>query len=176
MDLEKLNLQVDLPMIAREAYSLIEQVGLDVANNQLCLMHSASCVNKWHDGTGSLHQKSLFPKPNEFDFTIINSALLSLYLGETLKKIQSEKIVFRARLMLMHPRSCYSWHRDSADRLHLAITTNEHCRIAFDKGTYHIPADGYFYHTRTTQFHSAFNGSMKESRLHLVISYLEKAM
>lgn len=163
---EKLNNFFDLIKLRADCEYLVKTIGYDDVNNQLCLMHSHKCNNLWFDGTGSLRLKSIIMQ--ESDYSIINKNLNNLYIGKILQELVLKFKISRARLMLMKPKSCYSWHRDYCNRLHIAIETNNNCRMAFENGCYHIPNDGFLYRTYTTQFHSAFNGDNKESRLHLV--------
>lgn len=78
--------------------------------------------------------------------------------------------VYRARLLTMHPRSCYSIHVDDNPRLHIAIKTHRQARFIFTNPPVlrHIPADGHIWWVDTTQEHSAMNGSL-EDRIHLVM-------
>jgi hypothetical protein len=163
---QKLDISFNISQLQTECTKLISEIGVDSLNNQLCLMHSSKCQHVWFDGTGSLRLKST--QMNENDYSIINKNLANWYLGDVLKELVIRFNISRARLMLMKPRYCYSWHRDSCNRLHIAINTNKNCLLAFENGCFHIPTDGFLYRTITTQFHSAFNGDNKESRLHLV--------
>lgn len=166
---EKLSLSVDINKLKNECDSLLKTVPLHEHEKQICLMHSANCQNKWYDGTGSLSKKySHATIPSEKSFNIVNEELKGSYIEDILKNLSKMYTIHRARLMMLYPKSCYSWHRDVSKRIHIAVNTNENCRLVFEQGSFHIPADGYAYLTDTTQFHSAFNGSLTDSRLHLV--------
>ena len=173
---EKLPVSYDIDKLKDEVEQLISNVGIEQSTNQICLMHSTRCQNQWYDGTGNLTLKNQIKQSNlqDLDYSIINKNIADMYLGSILKVLKAQYKICRARIMIMQPKSCYSWHQDTLPRLHIAIKTNEHCRMAFETGTWHIPADGFVYATKTTNFHSAFNGSFDSQRIHLVMSYNKK--
>lgn len=78
--------------------------------------------------------------------------------------------VFRTRIMLSRPKSCYSIHRDYSPRLHLPLITNKQCNFVFTNPAQliHMPADGRTYWVDTRNEHTFMNGSL-ENRLHLVM-------
>lgn len=165
---EKLDFLVDLTQLKSNIDSLVKEPGFNPKDHQLCLMHSLNCNMLWHDGTGSLSTKYHNGiRLDERSYNIINDSLKGTYLFSMLTDLQKRYNAYRARIMKLRARSCYSWHKDNSKRIHIAINTNEHCRIAFESGTWHIPADGYAYSADTTLLHTAFNGS-QEDRLHLV--------
>jgi hypothetical protein len=84
--------------------------------------------------------------------------------------------VYRARLMTMHPRTCYSIHADNNPRIHIAIKTHRQARFIFTSPPTlrHIPADGHIWWVDTTKEHSAMNGSL-EARIHLVACLVNTA-
>jgi len=173
MTVTKLDLRIDIDRLRNNTLSLIDQIPLDEKDKQLCLMHSDVCQNKWYDGVGTLNKRyPRNPIPFESSFNIINEELNGTYIEEALKLISKTHTVSRARLMMLDPKSCYSWHRDVSQRIHIAIETNPHCFLAFETGCIHIPADGNAYLADTRQYHSAFNGSSSASRMHLVVNYV----
>lgn len=168
---EKLVHQFDIDHLQKDCQTLISKVGFDQDNSQICLQHSSQCQNKWHDGTGSLPKK--YPNFDVFrtidtNYVIINDEIKHTYIFTVLSELGKHFSIFRCRLMCLRPRSCYSWHYDQTCRLHIALKTNQHCRMVFENGSWHIPADGAVYLTNTTQWHSAFNGGFSE-RIHLVL-------
>lgn len=78
--------------------------------------------------------------------------------------------VYRTRIMLSRPKSCYSIHRDYSPRLHLPLVTNDQCYFLFTEPErmIHMPADGKTYWVDTRGRHTFLNGSL-ENRLHLVM-------
>lgn len=84
-----------------------------------------------------------------------------------INSIMEEHKLTRTRLMRMKPKSCYLWHNDLTQRLHIPIVTNEHCFLLLDSDRIHIPATGEAYVMNTTKKHTALNCS-KENRIHIV--------
>lgn len=81
--------------------------------------------------------------------------------------ILKEYKVYRARIMTLMPKSCYSYHRDYSKRLHIPLITNEKCFLIVDKEVIHLPADGKVHIIDTTLQHTAVNAST-EPRTHLI--------
>lgn len=77
--------------------------------------------------------------------------------------------LYRSRLMVIQPRTCYSIHTDRTPRVHIAIDTHPHARFVFVEPPIvkFIPPDGKLWWVDTTQEHTAFNGSLKP-RIHFV--------
>jgi len=109
-------------------------------------------------GTGRLvdldHSEKDFVVPlwPQLDYT--NSVLE--YLG-----------VYRARLMNMAPKSCYTYHKDPTKRVHIPLITNENCFMVIEDRCYWYPADGNFYLADTTKPHTFVNAS-RDWRLHII--------
>ena len=78
--------------------------------------------------------------------------------------------VFRTRIMLARPKSCYSIHKDYSPRLHLPLVTNTECNFLLTDPLqmFHLPADGTTTWVDTRNRHTAMNGST-DPRLHLVM-------
>ena len=89
-----------------------------------------------------------------FDIPYINSIMI-------------EHDLSRTRVMKMHKKTCYYWHNDVTQRLHIPVITNPHCFLVFEDGPVHLPATGEAYVIDTRKFHSAMNAS-KEDRIHIV--------
>jgi hypothetical protein len=79
--------------------------------------------------------------------------------------------VYRTRIMIMQPRSCYSIHSDTSPRLHIALKTRPQARFLFTTPPelVHIPTDGMVWWVDTRQEHTAINASL-ELRWHLLMS------
>ena len=73
----------------------------------------------------------------------------------------------RTRVMRMHPKTCYTYHKDHTKRLHIPLITNENCMFIIDDKIYRYPADGNYYVVDTTKKHTAVNASFEE-RIHIV--------
>jgi hypothetical protein len=76
----------------------------------------------------------------------------------------------RVRIMLSQPKTCLSWHRDTTDRLHYPIKTQEGCLMVIDNQVQFLAQDEWWY-TYTKVPHTAFNGS-RESRCHVVFTII----
>jgi len=81
--------------------------------------------------------------------------------------ILKENKVYRARVMRMKPKTCYTYHQDWTKRLHIPLITNDSCFLIVDKEVMNLPADGSIYIIDTTKFHTAVNASLEE-RIHIV--------
>lgn len=84
-----------------------------------------------------------------------------------INSIINEHSLTRTRVMKMTRKTCYYWHNDHTQRLHIPVITNPHCFLVFEDGTVHLPATGEAYIIDTTKYHSAMNAS-KEDRIHIV--------
>lgn len=73
----------------------------------------------------------------------------------------------RTRVMRMHPKTCYTYHKDHTKRLHIPLITNENCMFIIDDKIHRYPADGNYYVVDTTKKHTAVNASFEE-RIHIV--------
>ncbi len=75
--------------------------------------------------------------------------------------------VYRARVMNMKPKTCYTYHQDWSKRLHIPLITNENCFFIIDDKVSRYPADGRSYIVDTTKMHTFVNASL-ENRIHIV--------
>lgn len=102
------------------------------------------------------------------------------FIPQSLKDTEIAKIIqhykgYRARIMRMEPRKCYSVHRDIFKRIHVPIVTNEQCWMIwpYENGCFHLE-QGFAYLTDTTQAHTFINGHDSQIRIHLVMSIIQK--
>ena len=86
------------------------------------------------------------------------------YINSIMKDLK----MFRTRIMKLIPRECYTYHHDPTKRIHIPIVTDKNCFIVENNQIKHLPADGNYYVVDTTKMHTAFNGSEKVDRLHIV--------
>ena len=75
--------------------------------------------------------------------------------------------MYRTRVMKMKPKTCYTYHKDYAKRIHIPLITNEKCFFVIDDEVVRLPADGNHYLVDTTKMHTAINASFEE-RIHIV--------
>ena len=151
--MEKLSNKYDIEKIKSELFGLINEHGL-FEDNQLSLQ---SPTDDWYYGCGWVSDKT------DDHWNVINTD--SNF--EITKFLLQEKLV-RTRVLLLHPKTCYTYHKDRTPRVHLAINTDPACYHVTDKTCEHIPSDGYPYLLDTTQYHTAFNGTKNCKRIHLV--------
>lgn len=85
------------------------------------------------------------------------------YTNQVLEQLN----VYRARVMRMKPKTCYSYHRDYTRRLHIPLITNNKCFFIIDDEVFRYPADGNFYIADTQKLHTFVNASFEE-RIHIV--------
>lgn len=113
--------------------------------------------------TGLLQIDKMPEGVSETDFFKLNVPLDS----EIAKFIRDTGIT-RARLMVMPPKSCYTFHFDPTPRIHLVIQTNEWSFMTDNKWRlFHVPDDGHPYYFDTTKPHTAINSALEE-RIHIV--------
>ncbi len=119
-----------------------------------------------YDSKGNLKKRDI--QLVDRDFVSFNSEFKNTYLYKVYEDLNTYYHIGRFRLMQLNPKKCLSWHSDTEKRIHIAIKTNLSCRMVIADECAHIPADGHPYLCHTESFHTAFNGSHKLKRLHLV--------
>lgn len=152
------------------ASSLVEEKNMaaDLINypdGQLAVQTDNPTVTDWCRGIG----KSTAKTPEwEHQFNSLQPCLKGSVIEEYLDWLSVP--VYRTRIMLTRPKTCYSIHRDYSPRLHLPLITNKQCFFVFkDPAEFiHMPADGQTYWVDTRHDHTFMNGSV-ENRLHLVM-------
>ena len=77
------------------------------------------------------------------------------------------KDLYRTRVMKMSPGTCYTYHTDPTERVHIPLITNENCFFIIDDEVVRLPANGSIYHVDTTKKHTFVNASI-EDRIHIV--------
>ena len=165
---EKTDIKVDLNKLV-EGVDEVRKL-YPFTNGQICLTHMPYCPSgkKYTQGCGSLWN---FDKgefwAKEKDFSVFNSDVRNNYLYEIYKMVPFK--VGRMRIMNLQPKRCYSYHKDSEFRYHVAIKTNPQSFLLIEEQAYHVPDDGYLYKVDTTRIHTALNANKTEERLHLVL-------
>lgn len=153
------NFKVDLARLQAEAYTLMYDYPNGVYHTQRSLQTDGS--TDWAVGTGS--------KPNidESVWDKLHPDLVGTWWEDFFATLPFK--VYRARLLTIQPRTCYSIHTDRTPRIHIAIDTHPQARFIFTNppAVKFIPADGHIWWVDTRQEHSAMNGSMKP-RIHFV--------
>ena len=98
-------------------------------------------------------------REHEFDTPIFDMP----YINSIIKDLK----MFRTRVMILKPRTCYTYHKDTTKRIHIPLVTNDKCFFIINSQVKHYPADGNYYVVDTTQMHTALNAS-KEDRIHII--------
>lgn len=181
--------QLDYPIydLETELTSLLKSGVIDWSNsNQICVNgveddptnQSIGCGslnldwdNSYKDDTGTL----IIPKKDivykETDFNTFNPTFSGTIFEYVHNMLSEKHTIGRMRLMRSMMKTCLSWHTDRSPRLHYPIKTSTKCRMVIEDETIHMPVNTWW-HTDTTRFHSAFNGST-DDRIHLVIVLLD---
>lgn len=134
-------------------------------DGQIAIQHFESNSNNNHSGVGMSKAKT----PEwEQSFCHLQPEYKDTAIAEYLDWLQVP--VYRTRIMLSRPKTCYSIHRDYSPRLHLPLVTNDQCYFLFTnpEKMIHMPAAGTTYWVDTRSHHTFLNGSVFD-RLHLVM-------
>ena len=148
MNIKKLSIKYNLNKI-KEELNLF-----NYTDNQISLQYHKDC-----EGLGSVK----YIKYNEKEYTTSK-----IPENSEIQKFIKDNFLYRTRVMKILPKTCYSFHSDYSKRIHLAVQTDERCKIAFEDECIHVPADGYGYLIDTTKKHTAFNGTFNCERIHIV--------
>jgi hypothetical protein len=153
--------------IIAEARDLVQRIPFENNQTQFSLQVKHPNESDWYTSCGRIQQGD--KKINEEDFKYIQPELK----GSSIEKwlLSFDRPIFRARLMVMNPRTTYSIHMDPTPRIHLPLITNVQCLMCFprDQVMRHLQADGTSYLVNTTVPHTFMNCST-EQRIHIVAS------
>ncbi len=156
---KRLDIAVDLSRLKAEAHSLM----WDYPNGRYHIQRSlqTSGTTDWDAGIGS--QEGI----DERVWDKLHPDLVGTWWEEFFASLPLK--VYRSRLMVMYPRTCYSIHADRTPRVHIAIDTHPQARFVFTDPPIlaHIPSDGRVWWVDTTLEHTAINSSLKP-RIHFV--------
>lgn len=134
-------------------------------DGQIAIQNNQLGVTDWASGIGTAKEKT----PEwEHNFCHLQPSLKGTVIEDYIKWLDVP--VFRTRIMLSRPKSCYSIHKDYSPRLHLPLITNKQCNFLLTDPLqlFHLPSDGKTTWVDTTKQHTFMNGST-EQRLHLVM-------
>ena len=150
--------------LKQEVLDAIKQHSVAGGDNSQFMLHTlAEEVEDWHTGVGRVEDLDV---KLENDYIYVQPSLKGTMLESLLKKYNG----YRARIMIMPPRSVYTVHADFTERIHVPITTNMNAWMVwpFNQRCYQLKA-GYVYKTDTTKRHTFFNGDMTQTRIHIVM-------
>lgn len=164
---KKLEHTVDLERLKIEAHKLSWDEVNNVYRQQISLQTNGT--SDWQSSTGSR------PNQDEEQWDTIHPELAGTWWEDFFKNLPMK--VYRSRLMVMMPRTCYSIHKDENPRLHVAIKTHRQARFIFTDPPYvkFIPDDSHIWWVDTRIEHTAINGSL-EPRIHLVMCLVNNAV
>lgn len=130
---------------------------LDIGNDQIILQTVKGCEDPVY-GTGRL--TSLHHSENEF--------IIPLYPNlEYTNSVINDLGMCRTRIMRMKEKSCYTYHQDATQRIHIPLITNDNCFMIIEDEIHRYPANGNYYIVDTTKRHTFVNASLEE-RIHIV--------
>jgi hypothetical protein len=152
---------INFKNLQNEILDLVSRVNF--GENQIICQGLDETSSDWLTGIGSIEELAI---KEEKKYKFIHPELK----GTELEKFIIKHNGFRARIMSMGPRQCYSVHADPTPRLHLPIITNNQCWMIWPKQSkcYQL-LEGIVYWTDTTIPHTFVNGSGTEKRIHLVM-------
>jgi len=162
-DIKEIKTNININLIAEE----IKNIELGGDNKDQICIQNVKGINDPFYGIGQYgtdidsSKRKQFYKNNSLEFIIPGFDI------PYTNSIMSELKMYHTRIMKLKPKSCYSYHRDELDRIHIPIITNENCWFMIDMELYNLPANGNYYFTKTTKMHTYINSS-HEDRIHLV--------
>ena len=160
MLVEKINKQYDANKIFEELTRLEKNNTWGEINKS-----SYSFAVSSRDGTTSDGAKPFIGDETEFKILEIYK---NTYILDVIKDLNI--IYGRVRFLKMLPGHIMRIHYDPSIRYHIPITTNSYCGFLDESlNTHTMSEPGRLYKLDATNFHSAFNCSRNEDRIHLVI-------
>lgn len=162
---DRIDLGLDVQRLRAEVSDLIERVPMIFEETtQLALQLRPGSTDPWYESC--YQEKDIAPEP---EYNVLNPELAGSHIGEILGAFPFP--VYRARLMGLAGRRCYSVHHDATARYHIAVDTTPHALFVFVEHNVvvRIPADGNAYFVDTREEHTAMNGA-RATRIHLVVA------
>lgn len=151
---------INFEKLRNEVIELVKEKSSD--SNQIILQGLDPDVEEWHIGTGSIEE---LEEKEEKKYHHLNSSLIGTELGNIINQYRG----FRARIMIMPPRRCYSIHADPTARIHIPIITNNQCWMIWPHNNKCFKlSSGKIYYTDTRIQHTFINGGT-EDRIHIVM-------
>jgi hypothetical protein len=146
--------------LSKEVLDLWERLQPD--GNQIVCQTRFPDSDDWIEGAGRIEE---LPEQEERKYQYINKEIQ----GSEIDRIVSKYNGFRARIMIMPSRKCYSVHSDPTPRIHIPILTNDQCWMIWPEASVcRRLRQGNVYWTNTQQSHTFINGSTKD-RIHLIM-------
>ncbi len=136
------------------------------------LTHRRDAADPWRDAAvGQFDPVTGEQRYAEEEFCCFLDACRDLVFHDIYRAVPFR--VGRMRLITLDPVDIYHMHVDATRKAHVAVETDEDCRLLFRTGfTYHVPTDGRVHVLDTRTPHSAYNAGAAP-RVHLVMSILD---
>lgn len=161
MKIKEIKSNIDLELIKEELKTLppydtqICLQGIEGSDDPFLGCGISGEKNSWERIPGKLTYPS-----SDFKYPLFSSMPYMNNLMETYE-------ITNTRIMILRPKTCYSYHRDISKRLHIPVETNEDCFFIIEKEVFYLPNNGNHFIVDTTLFHTAINASQYD-RLHIV--------
>jgi len=147
--------------LKKEVQELLDKKPHD--QNQIICQSLSEDDENWYTGIGSIEELEI---KEEKSYKFINKSLKNTEIEKLINKHQG----FRARIMIMPPRQCYSVHADPAPRIHIPIVTNDQCWMIWPtRSNCFQLKEEIVYWTDTRIPHTFINGSKENYRIHIVM-------
>ena len=159
-------------LLKRSLSSIINKIPYE--QNQISLQHRSG-VADLNDGIkrGETFWYNKEAGQTDMEFCNFYEKIQNEYIVECLKKLPFK--VYRTRIMVLEPQTCYPLHYDKAIRLQIPIDTAENQgRFVFESGELLNLEEGSVYVLNTTERHSAINFNKYKKRTHLISCLEEK--
>ena len=146
-----------------ECLELANRLNWNNGANQIMLQTYSPDIDDFITGTGRIQEAKY---TDETAYKHIQPSLKD----SNIDKLISSMGVFRTRLMVVKPKTCYTIHNDPSARLHLALETNPDCYFVFPEHglVKKVLPDRSVYFVDTREKHTFMNCG-KEDRIHLVM-------
>lgn len=141
--------------------NLVSQYGTE--HRQIMCQTREDGKEDWYTGTGRVEELEF---KDEREYKYVQPTLRNTHISTIIDHLKG----FRARIMIMPPKTCYSIHQDATPRVHIPIVTNLNNLIIFpsDNQMYSlIPGKAMWLDTRRP--HTFINGDNLLTRIHLVM-------
>jgi hypothetical protein len=154
VDLERILLEID--SLDFESQILLQGTHKNQDPKELVSKIDTGATNAWERKQNASFTANDVIQPL-FNIPYTNQILEKFKLGYT-------------RLMVLHPKTCYTYHIDKSNRVHIPIITNENNFFVIEDSVFRLPANGSVYEVNTTKKHTFVNASL-ETRIHIVGLY-----
>ena len=172
-NIRQIHNDIDVSRLSNETLDLISRNNL---NQPQISLTSEYGNDDWSSGIEN-------PRGVPYKFDVLNQSLQGTYISELISRYKG---YYRWRLLILQPAKCYSIHSDRGDnrqlkshyRLHIPIISDANSVVMFFKNNfadsqkgyaeYHKLLPGNSYLFNAGNLHTALNGGLQQSRIHMV--------